>query len=119
MYSIDYMHACWYVYLLALGEFDLEAYEAGDSYAMTAILKTYFGLASFLLLIHLLNMLIAIMGETFAQNNEIKHQQQVKSHLQFVIENRWIDPIPHKDKIRFLVAAMLSEEENEEQEQLH
>lgn len=30
-------------------------------------------IASFLLQIHLCNMLIAIMGETFATNNEIKH----------------------------------------------
>jgi len=74
-YSTDYMHALWYVYLLSLGEFGTDAFETGDSVPLTVILKLYFALASFLLLIHLLNMLIAIMGETFAANNEIKHQQ--------------------------------------------
>jgi len=118
-YAAGYGDALWHVYLLALGEFDLEAYEIGGSAYMTGILMVYFAMASFLLLIHLLNMLIAIMGETFAANHEIRHQQQVKSHLQFVIENQWIDPIKGKDKIRFLVAAMLSEEEHEEQEVLN
>ena len=61
--------------MLALGEFGTGAFETGQSVKVTVILKLYFALASFLLLIHLLNMLIAIMGETFAANNEIKHQQ--------------------------------------------
>ena len=36
-----------------------------------------------------------------------------------MIENQWIDPIRNKDQIRFLVAAMLSEEDTEEQEILN
>ena len=44
-------------------------------------------------------MLIAIMGDTFGKNHEIKHMQQLKSHLQFVLDNWWRDPIEEKEKI--------------------
>ena len=60
-----------HVYLLALGEFGLDDYELGESNVYPWFM-VYFILASFMLLIHLLNMLIAIMGETFSNNNEIK-----------------------------------------------
>jgi hypothetical protein len=58
-----------------------------------AFLWIFFIVASFFLLIHLLNMLIAIMGETFAKTNEIKHQQTIRNHLRFVIDNQWRDPL--------------------------
>lgn len=53
--------------------------------------KTYLDIisiaAQFLLLIHLLNMLIAIMGDTFGRRNEVAEQIRVKDHLAFVIDN--------------------------------
>ena len=101
-----------HVYLLALGEFDVEYYEAGDG-NYTIILWIMFVLASFLLLIHLLNMLIAIMGETFAANNETKKMQQLKSHLRFVMDNWWIDPIKDKHKIKYLITAFLKEDDDD------
>jgi len=63
-----------HVYMLALGEFDDDAYEMGDG-SQTTLLWFYFIICSFFLLIHLLNMLIAIMGETFGTNNELKKKQ--------------------------------------------
>lgn len=59
-----------HVFLLALGEFNLEDYDLGGNPFDIAVLWILFIAASFVLLIHLLNMLIAIMGESFAQNNE-------------------------------------------------
>ena len=64
-------------------------------------------------------MLIAIMGETFTVNNEVKDVQQVRSHLQFVMDNWWIDPIKNKDTIKYLIAAFLKEDESQEQEILN
>ena len=61
-----------HVYLLALGEFNLKDYELGDG-TDKLLLWILFVSASFFLLIHLLNMLIAIMGETFVKFNEIKN----------------------------------------------
>lgn len=72
--------------------------------------------ASFFLLIHLLNMLIAIMGETFSENNETKDIQQTRSHLSFVLQNWYMDAIPDKDKARYLISALLREEDSEQTE---
>ena len=80
------------------------------------ILWFLFIVSSFILLIHLLNMLIAIMGETFAQNNEIKKKSQVRNHLRFVLDNSWMDPIEDKDKITYLITSYLSTETNHESE---
>ena len=70
-----------YVYLLALGEFDIDGYQLGENKFQRAILSIYFLLATFLFVIHLLNMLIAIMGEVFTENNEKKKMLQSKNHL--------------------------------------
>ena len=81
-----------HVYLLALGEFNLEDYDLGDG-SDNFLLWLFFVGASFFLLIHLLNMLIAIMGDTFGKFNEIKHQQTIRNHLRFVMDNQWRDPL--------------------------
>ena len=67
-------------------------------------------------LIHLLNMLIAIMGETFGQNNEIKKKTQIRNHLRFVLDNSWMEPIDDKEKITYLITSYLSKEDDHESE---
>lgn len=102
-----------HVYLLALGEFGLDDYELGGG-ATYGWFMVYFVLASFILLIHLLNMLIAIMGETFSNNNEIKHKTTIQSHLRFVLNNWWRDPIKDKTKVVYLITAFLREDDVDE-----
>ena len=63
-------------------------------------------------------MLIAIMGETFAVNNEVKDIQTLRSHLQFVMDNWWIEPIDDKQTIKYLITAFKKEDENQEQEMI-
>lgn len=53
-----------HVYVLAFGDFDTDSYELGDG-SQTNFLWILFVIGSFILCLHLLNMLIAIMGETF------------------------------------------------------
>ena len=105
------------MYLLSLGEFNVEDYDLGGS-TENLILWIMFYVASFLLVIHFLNMLIAIMGETFSQNHETKRIQQIQSHLRFVLDNTYIDPISDKDKITYLVTAFVNEEDSQESERL-
>ena len=101
-----------HVYRLALGDFNLDMYSEGnDNYLVLIMFWTF---ASFLLLIHLLNMLIAIMGETFSVNNEVKDVQMLRSHLQFVMDNWWINPIEDKATIKYLITAFLKEDESQE-----
>lgn len=102
-----------------MGEFGLDDYAAGtDIYFYDFVILTIlFCAASFMLLIHLLNMLIAIMGETFAANNETKDIKRIKSHLYFVLKVwHYLDFIPDKDRIRYLISATIKEEERKEYE---
>ena len=109
------------MYLLALGEFGLEDYDKGADVDPTSyfMLWFYFVIACFLLLIHFLNMLIAIMGETFAENNQVKQMAQLKNHLRFVMDHWWVDPIADKHKIQYLITAFHKEDEAEEVEILN
>lgn len=59
-----------HVFLLSLGEFGLEDYDLGGHYKEYCLLWFFFVVAAFILMLHLLNMLIAIMGETFGSNYE-------------------------------------------------
>jgi hypothetical protein len=64
---------------------------------MTTICIVLFLLMSFFMCIVLLNMLIAIMGDIFANNQDTKEAKKKMSELAFVVENWWIDPIQDKD----------------------
>lgn len=112
-----------HVFLLALGEFNLEDYDLGENQYDHAVLWILFVAASFVLLIHLLNMLIAIMGESFTQNNEQKAVRRSQSHLRFVLDNWWFNEVDSNEdrnkKIIYLVTSFLSEEDSENVEILH
>ena len=58
-------------------------------------------------------MLIAIMSETFAKNNETKHIQSLKSHLQFVLDNWWRDPLKDRHRIRYLITAFNRDDDSQ------
>jgi len=80
------------MYLLALGEFGFDDFKKGDE-TQGVWLWLYFVIASFVILVHLMNMLIAVMGETFSSNNEVKDRLKTQSHLRFVVDNLWMDAI--------------------------
>jgi len=82
-----------------------------------SILWVFFIAASFVLIVHMLNMLIAIMGNTFAENQEVADKVTLKTRLRFVIDNWWLDALGEdKSKINYLVTAMLNEEDDEDVE---
>ena len=56
-------------YLTGLGEFDFDGYKMGPNVYLAWL---FFILATFLVLIVFMNMLIAIMGDTFSQVQEIQ-----------------------------------------------
>ena len=86
---------------------------------MEPVLITLFFLLTFIMTVHLLNMLIAIMGESFSENKENKEANQRMSELAFVVENWWIRPIKKqtKEKIVFLIAAFNVSEQDEDDEE--
>jgi hypothetical protein len=91
-----------HVYLSSMGESDTDQYFGNE---MTPFLIFLFLMMSFFMMIHMLNMLIAIMGDSFAKNSENKEAKKKYSQLSFVVENWWINPIRNKEKIVHLIAA--------------
>ena len=57
---------------------------AGSQFWQLRILFTF---AAFFLIIHMLNMLIAIMGNTFSVRSGIASQTRMRDHLKFIIAN--------------------------------
>ena len=86
---------------------------------MNYILWTYFILANFIFVIHFLNMLIAIMGNTFDRINEIKEKMTVRQHLTFILTNWSMDPIENKDQISYLICAFLRTNDSGDDEALN
>jgi hypothetical protein len=65
-------------------------------------------------------MLIAIMSESFANNNLHKHAQRQFSQLSFVVENWWLNkifPIEGKEQIVHLIAAIPLEFSNQSKDE--
>lgn len=107
-----------FIYEMSLGEvggFDM--YEVGDQ-SHQLPLWIVFILASFTLIIHMMNMLIAIMTQTFEENQEIQNLIISKTKLRFVIDNfKLFKPFgtdEEKQKISYIVTALLNEEEEED-----
>ena len=97
-----YLDAFNHVYTSSLGELDTEMYY-GDE--MQPVLIILFLFMSFFMTIHLLNMLIAMMGESFAKNNEEGETKTKMSHLEFVVNNWYLDPLKDKERIVYIIAA--------------
>ena len=81
-------------YLLALGEFSMDHF---DGNPQTQLIYTFFIMATFFTQITMLNMLIAIMGDTFERITENKEINATKTKLELiadlaeVLDNRMIE----------------------------
>lgn len=73
-------------YLIGLGEFGTDNYENSPNRAMIWV---YFILATFLTQLTFLNMLIAIMGDTYARVTENKEQESLKERTNIYADYIW------------------------------
>ena len=99
----------------ALGELDPSEYKDNP---MEVVLLVLFLMISFIMCIHLLNMLIAIMGQSFDKNAEIGDSNRKISQLEFVVNNWWIHPIKNKNQIIYFLAAFNVKDEMENEGKL-
>ena len=85
----------------------IEGFSAGEA-TMKNYLYIIFTAFQFIMQIHLLNMLIAYMGETFSKNNEVAEQIKTKDHLSFIIDNWYLKDISLGDvkQIKYIIAAL-------------
>lgn len=75
------------MYLVALGEFDMDGYKQGPNKIAAWI---FFILASYLLLVVFMNMLIAIMGETFSQVQSHQVESGLQEQLNMIDDFSWL-----------------------------
>lgn len=75
------------VYLMCLGEFDTDGYSQGpNQYAAWVA----FVLATFIVLVVFMNIIIAIMTESFNKVEQTKEQLQLEEQLQLVKDYIWL-----------------------------
>ena len=67
-------------YMQSLGDFSTDSYNSGDNPHMIWL---FFIVTTFLTTITILNMLIAVMGDTFARETEIKERQILRERMIF------------------------------------
>ena len=74
------------------------------------VLMAVFFICSFFIVILLLNLLIAIMGNTFNTNSSVSRLLLIREHLEFVIYNWYLTPyvLKDKDRIQYLITAFNS-----------
>jgi len=90
-----------YSYLLSLGEFNLDSFDKSEDVWLIWLL---FVICSMFTTIVLLNMLVAIMGESFSRVNEQSENQRVREHLQLIVENDFlIDRSKFFGDVKFLI----------------
>ena len=89
-FSNDYLNIIFDQYLLSMGEFNGDGgyFEVG---ADRAVLLIFIG-STFLSSITFLNMLIAIMGDTFAKVNEKKEQSALREKINIIANYCFVVP---------------------------
>ena len=82
-FNLDIANAVMNQYLLSLGEFDVENYnlEGNDYIVWLVFIST-----TFITQITFLNMLIAIMGDTFDRASEVKEQSALKEKIDILAD---------------------------------
>ena len=75
------------MYLMSLGEFDYDGYGSGpDKY----VAWSFFILGTYLSLIVFMNVLIAIMGDSYARVSETKEQSALIEQVQIIQDLQWL-----------------------------
>jgi hypothetical protein len=111
----NFVGALWSVWQLSLGAFEADVLFEGDNSFQKGFRVMLYVLSALILMIHLLNMLIAIMGQAFTDNSEIYHKMKIKEKLRFVLD-KWVfkDKFLGNDKeLTHILAAFVKTESDE------
>jgi len=101
---------------LLLGSTDVGPYSTGEA-SQKPYLTLLFSLAAFVIMIHLLNMLIAIMGNTYSNRSEIAEQLRYRDHLRFVLDNWYLKGAAFGGeigKVKYIIAAFTTGDVDDE-----
>lgn len=113
--------AIWYGVQFMFGGASSDPFFLGDAKQANLLEGLYF-FANFLIVLHLLNMLIAIMGSTFGNREEVGHLIMKRDHLRFVMDNWILLHIAFFRKLNdleFLIAALPLADSNDDEADLN
>lgn len=117
-YGETFFNALKHTFLLATGDFADGGYEFAkdNSFATWFLLQFCFFYGIVYLVIHLMNMVIALMGNTLSEDIERSSIQMYKSRLLFVLENWYSGYMTDIDKARttHLITAHIKSEDSKE-----
>ena len=106
----------YYVANMMIGNSDIAGFELGDK-TQAKWLFALHTVTVFIIMIHFLNMMIAIMGNTFAERSAVIDRVYYRDHLTFVLDNWFLIKSAFRGKIsdvKYIIAALsLKEEESD------
>ena len=107
----------YYISDLVISNTNTAPFAYGAASQRNFLFFVYF-LGVFIFMIHLMNMLIAIMGDTYAIRNEVQEEIKYQDHLNFVLDNWFLitHAFPNIDKIKYIVAGFGAEQEEKSDE---
>ncbi|CDW79229.1 wd-40 repeat protein [Stylonychia lemnae] len=112
----SFIGAFMHQYRMALGDFQLDAFSIQYNVTLVYIL---FILSSLFSTVILLNMLVALMGESYDRVNSTLENHRVREHLQLIVENEFLinRKKQYKD-VKYLIQIKDDNEVNNEDEQM-
>lgn len=109
---LTYGQSIIYVYMTSIGEFGTDTYSSssGDS----GLLWAFFVLTTFLLSIVLLNMLIAMMGQSYETVAQVAEASMLKERMQMIMENFFLKRVHAFNKAKYLISFAPQKKNDEE-----
>jgi hypothetical protein len=106
--TIDYLYldkAFFWAWNIGLGLSGTESFMMSSGIIRHSLMMLFL-VSTFIINVLLLNLLIAIMGDTFSQQSSITEQLLIKDHLQFIIDSWYLAPLSFKEKDKqYLIVA--------------
>lgn len=105
----DFISGILYVYRMTLGDFDTSEEGFGSEYRW-AVWVVFLGTTLFVVII-MLNLLIAIMGDAFGEVQQSQEQSRIKEYLQLILDNEFlIDRATVFKDVKYIVSISLDKD---------
>ena len=109
---MTYGQSILYVYLAAIGEFGTDSFASGKE---TGLLWAFFVITTFLLSIVMLNMLIAMMGQSYEKVSEVAEASMLKERMILIMENYFLIHSNTFRKAKYLISFSPVQQSSEEE----
>jgi hypothetical protein len=105
-------NAMFYVINMWVGNVDNSGFGVGNHPSQYWALVIVWIIAILLIIVHFMNMLIAIMGNTFGERTEVGAQIMLRDHLRFVIDNWVLMKFINPKDLKYIVCAFQAGEDS-------